>query len=152
MKRAWATILTALAGTLLLCSCEPARNSKCASLLVTLPTDKGFSDFLDKHQHVAPHYGENKIRQEGKNDDLKDIGRDRALDQAETASLTFVQPYRMPFKKWYYVNVSVRTKDGLLVKYSELIEPDEYKYFCTSEKFVISGRRVFKTMSVEPAR
>jgi len=150
MTNTWTTIALAMSGLLLLCACEPARNAECASLKLVPTEDAEFAAFLGKHYEViAPCYGKEGVQLEAKNHDLKDIGRDGALNQAESASIIFLRSYRSPFKKRYYVSVSVKTKDKFLIKYLELMDPEEYKFFCASRKFVISNRRVGKTMSVE---
>ena len=150
MRNTWSMIALAMTGSLLLCACEPARNTECASLKLVRAEDKEFVAFLGKNKDIAPFYGREGAQLEGKNNDLKEIGRDGALNHAESASIVFVQSYRSPFKKRYYVNVTIRTKDGHLVKYKELMDPEEYRFFCESGKFSISNRRVHKTMSVGP--
>ena len=149
MMNTWASIALIFVGMLFLCSCEPSRNAKCAPLKLVPAEDADFSAFLGKHKEIAPYYGSGVTQLDAKNDDLKEINHDGALDRAEDASIVFDKSYRTPFKKRYYVCVTVKTTDRILVKYSELMDPEEYRFFCSSGKFVISERRVGKAISVE---
>jgi len=144
--------MTWFIGALLLCSCDPTRNSTCPSLKIVSRDDVAFRNFMNEHKYISGHYEQDKNIESAKVNYLKKINHETALNQAETASISLIKSYRDPFKKWYYVQVSVATKDGFTVTYSESMEPPEYDYFCASGTFVISNRWVGKTMSVEPAR
>ena len=143
MKRTKVLAITCLIGALLSSSCGVPR--ECPSLKVlSLQGNHSFGEFLKSNPHISQAYKLGKEHGRPKSNDLSKIDQEDALDQAETASITLIRSLRDPFKLWYNVRVSISTRDGFTVAYSELMEPAEYDYFCASGTFVISSRGLGK--------
>jgi len=129
----------------LMSACNGNRASLCPDLQVVSISDEDFMRFAKQQPYINPAY-----QNDGKKkSDLVKLGKPSALDRPDTATLLLNREFRSPFKKWVSVKVTVKTRDNLTVQYSEVMDPKEYDFFCSSGKFVISERRVGKTISVE---